>query len=181
MRSRIKKDDATTTGTILMLSTIEQTGTRLLLSQRYAPFFRRVSPKLYVRTMSDHVAIREPEMVLLPLFCSNSTISVDVGVLWGAFSYRMAKLSRQCYAFEANPEQIPFLRRSVASNVKLIPEALSDHEGTSLLRLPYDVPGHATIEPANDLQGRPFKEYSIRCSTLDSHNLERYFFYQDRR
>ena len=125
----------------------------------------------YARAMSEHVAKREPEMNLLPLFCDPSMISVDVGASWGAYTYRLAALSRLCYAFEPNPKQSAFLQECFGSNVCVVAQAVSERSGTAVLREPADIREHATIEQENDLQGRPTIQHEVKCSALDSLDL----------
>ena len=145
---------------------------RIIISKRLGHHIKRFLPLLYSWAMYIHVAKREPEMILLPLFCDKDKISLDIGVLWGAYTYILRKLSKLCYAFEPNPEQISFLKRSFKRKVKIIPEALSDKSRKTILRVPFDIAGNATIEPQNRLAGRSYNEFVVNCGILDKYNLK---------
>jgi FkbM family methyltransferase len=106
-------------------------------------------------------------MALLSSLCERSEVSLDVGVLWGAFTQRMAPVSLHCHAFEANPEQIRFLRRCFKKKVTIHHIALSDRCGSLRIRVPVRVSGRATVEPANRLDGLAVREYEVPCAPFD--------------
>lgn len=135
----------------------------------YFRFLRVFRPDRIAARMSQIVAAREPETALLPLLCSPDKDSVDVGVLWGGYTWQLRALSRQCIAVEANPRQAKFLRRVFReTNVTVINAALSDSEGEATLRVPYDITGHGTIHDKNPISGRPARVYTVPTKTLDS-------------
>jgi FkbM family methyltransferase len=54
--------------------------------------------------------------------------------------------------------------------------ALSDHEGTAVLRMPRSAPGYATMEPDNHLEGKValdegVEEYEVSVRRLDQFGL----------
>lgn len=79
----------------------------------------------------------EPEVRLLPSLIDRRRNAVDVGANKGTYSYFMARLARQVYAFEPNPKMFAVLRRTAGRNVTALPLALSDRSGTATLRVPY--------------------------------------------
>lgn len=79
----------------------------------------------------------EPEIRLLPQLIDPGRNAVDVGANKGTYSYFMARLARQVYAFEPNPKMFAVLRRTVARNVAAMPLALSNRSGATTLRVPY--------------------------------------------
>jgi FkbM family methyltransferase len=79
----------------------------------------------------------EPEIRLLPSLVDRRRNAVDVGANKGTYSYFLARLARQVYAFEPNPKMFAVLRRTVGRNVTALPLALSDRSGAATLRIPY--------------------------------------------
>jgi FkbM family methyltransferase len=79
----------------------------------------------------------EPEIRLLPTLVDRRRNAVDVGANKGTYSYFMARLARQVYAFEPNPKMFAVLRQTAGRNVTALPLALSDRSGAATLRVPY--------------------------------------------
>ncbi|MGE5269971.1 MAG: FkbM family methyltransferase [Thiohalocapsa sp.] len=79
----------------------------------------------------------EQEVRLLPQLVDRRRNAVDVGANKGTYTYFLARLARQVYAFEPNPKMYAVLRRTIARNVIAYPTALSDCSGTASLRVPY--------------------------------------------
>ena len=148
---------------------------KLIIFMPYTSLIKRRFPILYTFGMYLRVKYREPEMNLLPLFCNKSSNSIDIGVLWGAYTFRLLKLSKTCYSFEANPGQMKFLKKCFGNRAKLFNEALSDHRGEAVLRVP-DILGHSTIEESNTLQNRNTREVVVKTNKLDNHNLKNISF-----
>jgi FkbM family methyltransferase len=143
----------------------------------YFRFLRITNPRRITQIMSRIVSSREPETDLLPLLCSPDKNSVDVGVLWGGYTWQLRSLSRRCIAIEANPRQAEFLRNVFPEeNVTIINAALSDREGEAQLRVPNDTTGHGTIHDSNSLSGRPSHTYTVPMKTLDSLPVEQVDF-----
>jgi FkbM family methyltransferase len=96
-----------------------------------------VPPAVYVRAVVWHDYLRgEPELRYLRQFVDPARLAVDVGANYGVYSFFLARLARQVVAYEPNPDLVAFLRRSVAGNVQVRPCALSDREGSAVLRIP---------------------------------------------
>jgi FkbM family methyltransferase len=79
----------------------------------------------------------EAEIRHLPSLIDTRRNAIDVGANKGTYSYFMAGLARQVYAFEPNPKMFAVLRRTIGRNVTAFPIALSDRSGTDTLRIPY--------------------------------------------
>jgi FkbM family methyltransferase len=79
----------------------------------------------------------EPEIRLLPSLIDRRRNAVDIGANKGTYSYFMARLAQQVYAFEPNPKMFAVLRRTAGRNVTALPLALSDRSGAATLRVPY--------------------------------------------
>lgn len=80
---------------------------------------------------------RERELRLLRYLVDPAKTSVDAGANKGVYTYFLAKLSRQVFAYEPNPKIFGILRRSVGgANVTLRRTALSDVSGQDVLIVP---------------------------------------------
>jgi FkbM family methyltransferase len=104
-------------------------------------------------------------------------VSLDIGANRGVYSYLMRPHSQSVIAFEPNPFYANLVRRAL-KDVKLIEAAISDHEGTSVLRVPLSEPiaGMGTIEAENTLEQVPVQNITIPLLTLDSLNLSKIGF-----
>ena len=115
----------------------------------------------------------EPEARLLPVLCSRQRLSIDIGGNEGAYTVHMRRCSRAVEVFEP----IPDLARRLAvcfrfdRRVRIHNQALSDHAGTTTLRLPlhhgHAVTGLASIEPDNELRGLPVSTLDVALCRLD--------------
>lgn len=144
-------------------------------SRRFLELAHRfLFPNFYAGKMARHVARREAAMELLPVFCNREQDAVDVGVLWGAYSFELSRYARHCHAFEPNPRQVRFLRRAFRNtNVTIYPVAASAQAGTMRLRVPEEMPGHATVERANPLAGdRDILECDVQSERIDAYRLQ---------
>lgn len=117
----------------------------------------------------------EPERALLPALCDAACASLDIGAALGAYTWPLARLSRTCIAFEANPDQAHYLRRALGSHAHVENVALSDHDGTSELVIPQgrgnDMAGQATIAPGAWLEGQAVRRVLVPMRRLDSFAL----------
>lgn len=98
----------------------------------------------------------EPELQLLHRLVDPNKACIDVGVYRGVYTYCMAKLCNQVFAFEPNPHSFAEAQRYVTSKVTLLPYALSNQTGSATLNLP--------VRNANaELAGEKFH---MGCGTL---------------
>ncbi len=119
----------------------------------------------------------EKELAYVGALCEKSGVSLDIGANRGVYSYLMRRHSQSVIAFEPNPFYANFVRHAL-KDVKLIEAAISDHEGTSVLRVPRSeqTAGMGTIEAENTLDQVPVQEITIPLLTLDSLKLSKVGF-----
>jgi len=118
---------------------------------------------------------RPIEKAVLRLLCGKSKAAVDVGANIGTVSYFLSKYSRENHAFEINPHLAAKLRLARLANTKIYEIGLSDARRSARLRVPVSghgpVFGNATIEAANDLDGRATVEQELPVAMLDDFGL----------
>jgi len=115
----------------------------------------------------------EPELALVPRFCDAQRTAIDVGAFNGDYARAMSKQAKTVHAFEPNPECCKRLLERMPKNVVVHACALSDTAADAVLRVPDELAGHGTIEPANAF-GHAFARVSearVRAETLDSFDL----------
>lgn len=122
-------------------------------------------------------ATGEKELAYVNALCDQSCVSLDIGANRGVYSYLMRPHSQSVIAFEPNPFYANFVRLAL-KDVKVIEAAVSDHEGTSVLRVPLSEPiaGMGTIEAENTLDQVPVQQITISLLTLDSLKLTKIGF-----
>ncbi|MFT6759202.1 MAG: FkbM family methyltransferase [Psychroserpens sp.] len=143
---------------------------------RRKPLFNlvlRFWPKLITIVESRLKFSKDVELALLPVLCDKEKTSLDVGVLWGAYTLEMKKYSRSVICFEPNARMYRHLKRVFAPEVLMNNVALSDYDGKAVIRIPSARPGNATIESDNKLEGLTgIHEIEVRTATLDSQKIE---------
>ncbi|HWU55176.1 MAG TPA: FkbM family methyltransferase [Rhizomicrobium sp.] len=119
---------------------------------------------------------RPAEKLLLRLLCEKRKAAIDVGANIGTISYYLSKYCRENHAFEINPHIADKLRRAKLANTKVYEMGLSDSRGSARLRVPLAgfgaVFGNATIETANNLDGRAVTERELPVAMLDDFDLK---------
>jgi FkbM family methyltransferase len=97
----------------------------------------------------------DPYLRLIRSLTDPSRLSIDVGAHRGDYTFFMRRYSAGCMAFECNPTLVHHLRRRFGRSVDIRSDAVSDQEGTAVLRVPQapDGLGRATIEDTNALHG----------------------------
>ncbi len=123
-------------------------------------------------------ANREAEMALLDILCAAGRASIDVGAKTGMYSYRLLAHSAAVMAFEPNPDHARLLRAVFGGRIEIHETALSDKEGTAMLRLPAAKSGmlkagRGTIEEANALAGMggAAKSFQVATRRLDDYAI----------
>src|SRR5262249_51879393 len=66
----------------------------------------------------------DPEIKALPYLCDRQRTGVDVGPLWGSYTYFIRRYSRKCIAVEPNPAARDLLNRNIGSKLTVLPYAL---------------------------------------------------------
>jgi len=101
-------------------------------------------PKRYIAYRARKELRRgERELGLLPFLVDPTRVALDVGANKGVWTWWLAGLASQVYAYEPNPKLFNILRRNVAANVVAEQIALSDRAGTAELRVPYSERGYS--------------------------------------
>ena len=124
----------------------------------------------------------EKELQLLKEIIIPGTDTIDVGVYRGVYSYEMAKYSEKVHAFEPNPiifKDIKTNLSKIIKNISFYNYALSDHENTSILKVPirnknfdrdnyeeYFQMGKATIHKENKMED--IETFEVKSKKLDS-------------
>ena len=97
----------------------------------------------------------DPYIHLIASLADRSRVAVDVGAHLGDYTFFMRRHAVGCIAFECNPALVTHLRRRFGQSVDIRPDAVSDHDGAAVLRIPRSDTGmglgRATIEKANAL------------------------------
>lgn len=145
---------------------------------RLSPFLTRYLPSPSVMSLIGYTSAfsSEPEVTRLRDFFDGDGIVIDVGAAYGLYAWNLARFSKHCIAFEANPNTADELQKRLP-HVKVIHCALSNHCGTSILRIPqgkkFSLTGLGTVEPENSLSDfEKFLEITVPTLTLDSFDLE---------
>ena len=122
----------------------------------------------------------EKDLWVIARYCRKDAISIDVGVNEGIFSRWMAKFSAKVESFECNPTLYSRLKTFLPRNVHLNECALSNFEGTAVLRFDPDNTGIGTIEERNQLDQNPgihsVIEVEVPTRKLDDFELDRVAF-----
>nr|WP_307856811.1 FkbM family methyltransferase [Mycolicibacter acidiphilus] len=150
------------------------------IKRRTAPLARAIAPRWYWQRkyrILQEIAATKPELQLVTSLCDPSRISVDVGAAVGEFCVAMLRSSRSVIAFEPRPAQARALKAmfdavGVRADVKAM--ALSDHPGTTAMRVVESDPGRSTIEASNtlaDAQHSPVATIDVPVLQLDDLHL----------
>jgi len=146
---------------------------------RLRHFASRVIPQkfklLYFVRQKARRRQRPVEKIILRLLCGKQKAAVDVGANIGTVSYYLSKYCRENHAFEINPQIADKLRRAKLANTKVYEIGLSDSRRSAFLKVPLagfgPVFGNATIEQANDLDGRVTTIQELPVAMLDDFAL----------
>ncbi len=113
----------------------------------------------------------EREFYMLDQFVDPGRAAIDIGANHGFYAGRLAQLTKRVHCFEPVPALIDELRQKLDHRVIVHGCALSDHAGTTELRIPYrdddEWHGDATIEQTNHLYGDRFTSVDCKVARLD--------------
>jgi FkbM family methyltransferase len=117
----------------------------------------------------------EFEMVTARRFLAKDKIAVDVGANVGLFTAVLARHSKLVIAFEPNPSLARHLAKVAPRNCEVIAKAVSDREGTTMLRVPVAdgiaMDALATIALSNrfetEARATAFVTHEVPTVTLD--------------
>jgi FkbM family methyltransferase len=114
----------------------------------------------------------EQELLYLDRIVPEGAVTVDVGANCGLYTRKLARLSRQVYAFEPSREMADLLRRTSAANVSVHEVALSDQAGNAELFIPQNdheaVHGLASLEPAVGASNKKVVSVNVPTARLDA-------------
>jgi FkbM family methyltransferase len=117
----------------------------------------------------------DPEIKLLPKLVAAGEAAVDIGANRGVYTWPLARLSREVFAVEPNPQLAARLRAAFGKRVHVLDCAFSDSEGVVTLWIPshggQDLVGRGSIEPDvnAEFDRRPVE---VPVRTLDSLRLQ---------
>src|ERR1700757_141477 len=122
-------------------------------THRTKEMLKQAFPTLWLHWhLMHHPKSAEQELSFLDRVVPEGAVTVDVGANCGLYTRKLARLSRQVYAFEPSHQMADLLRRTSASNVSVHEIALSDQTGNAELFIPQDghemIYGLASLEPA---------------------------------
>jgi len=113
----------------------------------------------------------ENEIRLLPILCDEHKASIDIGANRGVYTYFLRKFSKNCVAFEPNPDLAGDLR-AIFHKVCVNDVGLSDRNGMACLSVPVigdrQQAGLASIEPSATSSALT-RDYSVLVRTLDDY------------
>jgi FkbM family methyltransferase len=141
--------------------------------QRTKAILKEAFPSIWLRWhLMHHPKSAEQELHYLDRIVPEGAVTVDVGANCGLYTRRLARLSRQVYAFEPSHQMADLLRRTSASNVSVHEIALSDQTGSAELFIPQGehepVYGLASLEPAVSAANRQVVSVSVPTARLDA-------------
>jgi FkbM family methyltransferase len=99
----------------------------------------------------------EAESPLLQYLCKIDRISLDIGANYGVCTHDMLPYSQGVHAFEPIPHLARLLKaafRREGPRVVVHQTALSDTDGSAILRIPHGFPGRSTIDQNNPLSDK---------------------------
>jgi FkbM family methyltransferase len=123
----------------------------------------------------------EKEMELLDVLCDRDKTSVDIGAKLGMYTHRLLRHSRDVVAVEPIPLLVNMLERVFRKHkCHVVPCALSDQPGHTVMRIPYGSNGEvkfgrSTIEANNSLTHDDVahvEEIEVELKTLDECGVE---------
>lgn len=117
----------------------------------------------------------EPELRYLPEICQGADIAIDVGANIGLYSEILSKHAKDVIAFEPSEMWDAYLAKVLPANVRVIKKGLSDHVGSSTLRMPKIdgkvVHGFATLSENEEHWGEVTVEGEV-SETVDLTTLD---------
>ena len=121
----------------VMMGTSESPLLRELLSPLQRLRYKITPRRLYafLRARRD-LRKYETELRLLPVLVDPNRNSIDVGANRGTYTFFLARLSKQVFAYEPNPAMHQYLLGAVADNVSVSNAAISDRTGTATFHVP---------------------------------------------
>jgi FkbM family methyltransferase len=141
--------------------------------QRTKVLLKEAFPSIWLRWHLMHQPkSAEQELFYLDRIVPQGAVTVDVGANCGLYTRKLARLSRQVYAFEPSHQMADLLRRTSAPNVSVHEIALSDQTGNAELFIPQDghelIHGLASLEPAVNGLSKSVASVNVLTARLDA-------------
>jgi FkbM family methyltransferase len=141
--------------------------------QRTKAILKEAFPSIWLRWhLMHHPKSAEQELQYLDRIVPEGAVTIDVGANCGLYTRKLARLSRQVYAFEPSHEMADLLRRTSASNVSVHEIALSDQTGSADLFIPQGdhelIHGLASLEPTASASNREVVSVNVPTARLDA-------------
>src|SRR5260370_1098921 len=151
----------------------ERKGRRMNARQHAKVLLKEAFPSIWLRWHLMHrPKTAEQELDYLDRIVPAGAVTVDVGANCGLYTRKLARLSKQVYAFEPSHKMADLLRRTSASNVRVHEIALSDQTGNAELFIPQDdqepLYGLATLEPRLVSSNKRGVSISVPTARLDA-------------
>jgi FkbM family methyltransferase len=151
----------------------KEKATGMNATQRTKAVLKETFPSIWVRWhLMHHPKSAEQELLYLDKIVPEGAVTVDVGANCGLYTRRLARLSRQVYAFEPSHQMADLLRRTSASNVRVHEIALSDQTGNAELFVPQVdqqlIYGLASLEPAVGASNKGVVSFNVPTARLDA-------------
>ena len=100
--------------------------------------------KLYIRRLVLKEWIKgRKDIKYLRYIVKKNYNSIDVGAYKGVYTFFLSKYSKNVFAFEPNPKSYKILKKSVNSNVKVFPYAISNKSDFDFLKIPKGKKGYS--------------------------------------
>lgn len=117
--------------------------------------------------------IGEAEVRILSSLVPVNKVALDVGANYGSYTYWLSRLAHNVIAFEPLPHLSAHLRRVVASNVHVMPYALSNISGEADCSVPVEngfaIEGQASLR---EMPGGGSQVFRVQTMRLDELNVE---------
>lgn len=141
--------------------------------QRTKAILKETFPSIWLRWhLMHHAKSAEQELLYLDRIVPDGAVTIDVGANCGLYTRKLARLSRQVYAFEPSHEMADLLRRTSASNVSVHEIALSDQTGNAELFIPQDDDelnyGLASLESTISASNKEVVSVNVPTARLDA-------------
>lgn len=132
-------------------------------------------PSTFARVVANQYHLFEPELGRAGELVPPGRRAVDVGMWWGPWTRRLARLATAVDAFEPNPDLVSTLSRTLPPNVTVHPFAVSDRSGEATLRIPVGgrgSEGRATLlPPGAGAEAGSHRSVPVSTVALDDLNL----------
>src|SRR5712672_4770779 len=141
--------------------------------QRTKELLKETFPSIWLRWhLMHHPKSADPELSYLDRIVPEGAVTVDVGANCGLYTRKLARLSKQVYAFEPSHEMADLLRRTSAANVSVHEIALSDQTGSAELFIPRDdrqlIHSLASLEPTATASSKQGVSVNVPTARLDA-------------